>query len=59
MDKERTQHTGYKVKTPLFLRIVLHLAGEQVEFSWRPISLSERKRRGTDRKGVRREKPHK
>lgn len=40
--KIRAELTGYEVKASLLLRIVLHLAGEQVEFSRRPVSLPER-----------------
>lgn len=43
--REMAELTGYEVKAPLLFRIVLHLTGEQVEFSWRPVSLSERRRR--------------
>lgn len=38
----KAELTGYEVKASLLLRIVFHLAGEQVEFSWWPISLPER-----------------
>lgn len=41
----RAELTGYEVKASLLFRIVFHLAGEQVEFSWRPVSLPERKTR--------------
>ena len=48
--KKRSERTGYEVKAPRLFRIVFHLAGEQVEFSWRPVSLPERKTR-TEREG--------
>ena len=48
--QKRTELTGYEVKAPLLFRIVFHLAGEQVEFSWRPVCLTDRKTR-TERGG--------
>lgn len=43
-ERERAELTGYEVKASLLFRIVFHLAGEQIEFSWRPVSLPERER---------------
>lgn len=42
--KERDEFTRYEVEASLLFRIVFHLAGEQVEFSRRPVSLPERER---------------
>lgn len=44
--RERSELTGYEVKASLLFRIVFHLAGEQVEFSRRAVSLPEREREG-------------
>ena len=50
-EEEEGEPTRDEVKAFLLLRVVFHLTGEEVEFSWWPIRLrEERRQRMRDRK---------